>query len=406
MNKNKKIFQKKFLIFLKIILLLFILLIFKTNFINLKKNIESRTKIINTNTFYNKNLFKINGINYLNKCKKYLLNNQKRNFSINIFPKISVIIPIYNCESTIELSISSIQNQNFFDLEIILVNDFPSDNSLQVIEKLQKEDNRIKILKNKINMGTLYSRCIGALKSTGKYIFALDNDDLFMSEQIFETIYKKAELSNYDIIEFKSFSITNYNPKIKDIKDSYFNHHPNNLILHQPELGIFPISRSNKLSSNDHWIWAKCIKGRLYKKAIHKLGEKRYSIYNCWTEDVSIVFIIFNFAKSYIFLNIYGIFHLLSKTTTSYTIQNNHRIFCEIFLLDIIFDFSRNNKEYKKFAVYKALNIRINNFNILSLNNKIYLKSILKKLINCKYINNEDKQLITKKYKIIIDGKI
>ena len=255
-------------------------------------------------------------------------------------------------------------------------------------------------------MGTLYSRCIGALKSTGKYIFALDNDDLFMSEQIFETIYKKAELSNYDIIEFKSFSITNYNPKIKDIKDSYFNHHPNNLILHQPELGIFPISRSNKLSSNDHWIWAKCIKGRLYKKAIHKLGEKRYSIYNCWTEDVSIVFIIFNFAKSYIFLNIYGIFHLLSKTTTSYTIQNNHRIFCEIFLLDIIFDFSRNNKEYKKFAVYKALNIRINNFNILSLNNKIYLKSILKKLINCKYINNEDKQLITKKYKIIIDGKI
>ena len=408
MNKYKNRFQKKYLIFLKILLLLlfFKILISKTIFINLKKNYENLTKINNTNIFYNQNYYKINGINYLNKCKKYLLSNNKTKFTNNIFPKISVIIPIYNCESTIQLSISSIQNQKFSDFEIILINDFSSDKSLQIIEKLQKEDNRIKIINNKINMGTLYSRCIGALKSTGKYILALDNDDLFINEKLFETIYNQAELINYDIIEFKSFSIKNYNPYIKDIKDSFFNHHPNNLILHQPELGIFPISKSNKLAPNDHWIWAKCIKGKLYKKSIHTLGAKRYSIYNCWTEDISIVFIIFNLAKSYIFLNIYGIFHLLSKSTTSYTLQNNHRLFCEIFLLDIIFDFSKNNKESKKYAVYKALSIRIYNFKILSLNFKIYLNSILKKLINCKYINNEDKQLITKKYKLIIDGKI
>lgn len=367
------------------------------------KKKENLTYIFNTDSFNNKTFYKIKGINFLNKCKKYLLTDKKKNLSFNNFPKISVIIPVYNCESTIELSISSIQNQNFFDLEIILVNDFSSDNSLLIIEKLQKEDNRIKIINNKRNMGTLYSRCIGTLKSKGKYILALDNDDLFLSEKFFETIYNKAELTNYDIIEFKSFTIKNYNPNINDIKDSYFNHHPNNLILHQPELGIFPISRNNKLSANDHWIWAKCIKRKIYIKSINALGIKRYSIYNCWTEDISIVFIIFNFAKSYIFLNIYGILHLISKTTTTHSLQNNHRIFCDIFLLDIIIDFSKNNKEYKRYAVYKALKMKKKNINVLSLKSKRYLKSILKKLINCKYINNEDKILIKKKYKLIFD---
>ena len=401
MNKNKYINQTNYLFFLKLLILFFLLILISTIIFNKMKTTEKMRNIINKNSFNNNIFYKIKGINFLNKCKQYLLTN-KTKFSINNFPKISVIIPIYNSASTIELSISSIQKQNFVDFEIILINDFSSDNILKIIEKLQKEDIRIKILNNKINMGTLYSRCIGVLKSKGKYILALDNDDLFFNEQLFENIYNKAEFTNYDIIEFKSFIINNYNPKIKDIKESYFNHHPNNLILHQPELGIFPISKSNKLKTNDNWVWAKCIKGKLYKKSIHALGAKRYSTYNCWTEDISIIFIIFNFAKSYIFLNIYGIFHLLSKTTTTYKIQNSHRLFSDIFLLDIIIDFSKNNKECKKYAVYKALSIKIQNFKILSLNNKIYLKSILKKIINCHYINSDDKILIKNKFKLII----
>ena len=94
-------------------------------------------------------------------------------------------------------------------------------------------------------MGTLYSRCIGTLKSKGKYIFALDNDDLFLSDDLFANIYKAAEYYNYDIIEFKSFQIKNYSPNITEIEETYFNHHLNNLILHQPELSLFPISINN-----------------------------------------------------------------------------------------------------------------------------------------------------------------
>ena len=85
--------------------------------------------------------------------------------------KISVVIPCYNCGNYLIKGIRSIQNQDFSDFEIIIINDFSSDNTLQIIQKFQKEDPRIKCLNNKKNMGTLYSRTIGTLSGEGKYIY-------------------------------------------------------------------------------------------------------------------------------------------------------------------------------------------------------------------------------------------
>ena len=67
------------------------------------------------------------------------------------------------------------------DLEIMTVEDCSTDNSLQTIEELKNEDERIKIIKNKKNKGALYSKSIGALNAKGKYIVALDSDDLFIN---------------------------------------------------------------------------------------------------------------------------------------------------------------------------------------------------------------------------------
>ena len=53
--------------------------------------------------------------------------------------------------------------QNISNLEIILINDFSKDETLSIIEQLQKEDKRIKIINNQKNMRTLYSICIGVL---------------------------------------------------------------------------------------------------------------------------------------------------------------------------------------------------------------------------------------------------
>ena len=83
--------------------------------------------------------------------------------------RVSTIIPLYNCEKTIQRAIKSIQNQNITDLEIILVNDNSIDDTLSIIEKIQKDDSRIKVINNRKNMGTLYSRSIGGLSAKGEY---------------------------------------------------------------------------------------------------------------------------------------------------------------------------------------------------------------------------------------------
>ena len=72
-------------------------------------------------------------------------------------------------------------------IEIILV----KDNSSKIIEELSLEDPRIKIINNQKNMGTLFSRNIGILNSNGKYIMNLDNDDLFIDKDVFNTVIMK-----------------------------------------------------------------------------------------------------------------------------------------------------------------------------------------------------------------------
>ena len=107
-------------------------------------------------------------------------------------PKITVIIPVFNASRTIKPAIRSIQNQNMIEIEILLVDDFSTDNSLEVINEMMLEDKRISLIKNKVNKGILYSRSIGALNARGRYIMALDNDDLFLFG-IFNKCYNEAK---------------------------------------------------------------------------------------------------------------------------------------------------------------------------------------------------------------------
>ena len=294
------------------------------------------------------------------------------------------------------MTFKSVHFQNLNEIEIILINDQSSDNSSRIIEELKNYDHRIKIINNHRNMGTLYSRCEGILNAKGEYIMGLDNDDLFLYEEILETLYLNAKTNDFDIIEIKSFNIPNYNPRFEDIYNGYFISHPNNLILHQPELGKFSISHNNKVAFTDHFVWGKLIKTNIFKKSIYKLGKKRYSLYNCWTEDVIMVFVLFNTANSFIFLNIFGIFHIIAKTTTTYKLSNKHKLISHIYYLGIIFDFSKEDFVTKNYAAQYALCFKINEIEKLHKENILFFKSIIKKIINCKYVSKAYKEKLIK----------
>ena len=80
-------------------------------------------------------------------------------------------------------------------------------NQMMIFENnwnIQINDKRIKLINNKKNMGTLYSRSIGVLKAKGKYLFPLDNDDMFFDDDVFNIVYNEAYNFNYDIVCFKT----------------------------------------------------------------------------------------------------------------------------------------------------------------------------------------------------------
>jgi cellulose synthase/poly-beta-1,6-N-acetylglucosamine synthase-like glycosyltransferase len=92
---------------------------------------------------------------YYKKCDDWILLNNVTEFKNNKKPKISIISSIYNKQNYILRFLRSIQNQNFEKIEIILIDDFSEDNTINIIENLQKEDRRIRLLKNRKNKGTL-----------------------------------------------------------------------------------------------------------------------------------------------------------------------------------------------------------------------------------------------------------
>lgn len=349
-----------------------------------------------------KSIFKkilLKGRIYLNKCLNSKLN---KTFIKFINPKVTVVIPVYNCQKSIKQVINSIQNQIMIDIEIILVNDKSKDNSLKIIENMQKYDKRIKIINNKKNMGTLYSRCIGVLQSKGNYIFPLDNDDMFFDNDVFTFIYEEAYNFNYDIVGFKAIQAESYKARINEMKEGCHMHNVNFTIF-KPNLSLFGISKNDSLMIREVHIWSKCIKNSIYKKAVNSLGKKRYSYFMSWNEDTSMVFILFNVAESYRYITKYGIFRFNRKNSASESMPESHKLFGTIFLLDVIFDFTKNDFKSKKYAVYMAIIIKnctlfksLNNININ------YLKLTLKKLLSCPYISNDDKTKIKNNFKQFI----
>lgn len=91
-------------------------------------------------------------------------------------PLISVIVPVYNVEKYVGRCLTSIINQSYTNLEIIVVNDGSTDNSLSVCEEYAAKDSRIKLITQE-NRGLSGARNMGLRHYTGEYVTFVDSDD-------------------------------------------------------------------------------------------------------------------------------------------------------------------------------------------------------------------------------------
>ncbi|EAL9771366.1 glycosyltransferase [Campylobacter lari] len=131
--------------------------------------------------------------------KKCLSLKRKKNYEHNNLKnkiEVTLVIPAFNAGEFIHQTLESVKNQNLKNFECIIVNDFSSDNTVEVVKSTVKNDNRFKIINHKANVGSNASRNSGLRIAKGKYVAFLDADDLIMPNSL---LYRKQTLdANYD----------------------------------------------------------------------------------------------------------------------------------------------------------------------------------------------------------------
>ena len=107
-------------------------------------------------------------------------------------PLISIIIPVYNVGAYIERCLRSCINQTLYDIEIIIVDDCGSDDSIHIATQYALLDKRIRIVHNPCNLGLFAARITGERIAKGRYILPVDGDDyisLHTCKILYKTLY-------------------------------------------------------------------------------------------------------------------------------------------------------------------------------------------------------------------------
>lgn len=206
-NNNLKYFYKKELINNKRIVFNYY------NFIKLNHNFTNKINILNL--YFNSK--KLNNIIkrpkeplYINNLDTTFIHDIKEKIDNNL--KVSIVMTIYNSEELLEYSLSSLLNQTYKNIEIILINDNSLDNSLEIIKKL-RNNKQVKIINLKQNYGTYVAKNIGITFSTGELITFQDADDWAHPQRIEEHL--KIHLKSKKV----KFSISKL---VRITKDGYF----------------------------------------------------------------------------------------------------------------------------------------------------------------------------------------
>ena len=300
----------------------------------------------------------VNEIFYLHNIRKEIESYKNINFAnINLkkfsktaYPKISLIITLYNQEDIMIKMYSCILNQSLLNIEIIFIDDNSSDNTSQIIKKLMDFDKRIIYIRNKSNKGQFYSRNKAVLLSRGKYILILDPDDFLLNNILIKS-YKIANKLKLDILQFYHI-MGNYSQNHLYILNK------NSRPIQQPKTNIIFFNNPTR------YLWDKLIKKDIFVKSIYFMPEKyrkeRFLIHN----DEIACFGVFKMANSYGQIDEVGYFYNRnipnSTTSKNFLPENlNGRFHCIFSEMKYYYEQSADCPYEKNYGGYKFFTFRI-----------------------------------------------
>lgn len=212
--------------------------------------------------------------------------------------KISVIVPIYNTENYLPRCIESILRQTYQNMEIILVDDGSTDDSLYVCEKYAEEDSRIVIVRQN-NKGNNAARKAGLEVCTGEYVTFVDSDD-WIGENLVAMLYQNIQ-ENYADMVVSNVLMIRMEGRLEERR---------NLIAagvyENPRTAVRKLFFESDKSGNEDckygilpFIFAKLYRRELLVQSMGKIedriqfDEDRALVWTCLMQDIKVVFVDF-----------------------------------------------------------------------------------------------------------------
>jgi glycosyltransferase involved in cell wall biosynthesis len=188
------------------------------------------------------------------------------------YPKITVLMPVYNCELYIKEAVESILNQTFDDFEFLIIDDASTDKTISIIKTYT--DTRIKLIEKPANTGYTNSLNYGLIIARGEYIARMDGDDISLSERFAKQVaFLDANPdvvlcgSNFSIIGTEK--VINLPKENEDIKVALLKGncivHPSVMMRNQSLQKFAILYDSNKEPAEDYDLWVRLLEtGKLF----------------------------------------------------------------------------------------------------------------------------------------------
>ena len=281
----------------------------------------------------------------------------------------------------------SVQNQRFNDIEIIFIDDYSEDNSVKAIEKYQEKDERIILIKNKKNKGTLISRNIGALNSRGDYLIFPDPDDI-ISKNIINFCYNFIRIYDYEMVRFNLFKRNHI--VLKNIVLGL-----ESKIIRQPELSTFLFYGRGRLLPIDFNISNKFIKRMAFIRALNSVNNYYLNLHMVTAEDGLMNYLFYRTAKSFYFINKIGYYYIKNRKSITRSKLSDKKLKSIFINLKLIFEYSKNNKYEKNMAnayIYQFL-LSKSNDKLKKIINKDcdFYNGIIKMYLNCEFVSTKSR---------------
>ena len=287
-----------------------------------------------------------------NFIKSKILINPDEIFKKYENPKISIIIPVYNGEKTIEKSLISIYNQDFKEIEVIIIDDFSNDKTLDKIKQLSDKFPSISIYNNQKNRGILYSKFLGIINSKGKYILFLYQNDFFTKSNAFSLLYEQAEKNNLDILGFSSL-----------LNDGKYLHHFNEipLITGKNKNQIMYKITKEDINRNGDVIFHYFIKGDVLKNIVQLIDDKylEQNIIN-YNSDFFLLYLLQNNVTN--FMQIKNALYYSSRDWNKKWEESelNMRCFNYFYYIEFLCNKTKDNYDEKRIVLYEFQNWILN----------------------------------------------